>query len=48
MSTPANIDALATAGTSVWLDDLSRDRLRTGNLAEVIAVSYTHLRAHET
>lgn len=36
MSTPANIDALAQAGTSVWLDDLSRDRLRTGNLAEVI------------
>lgn len=36
MSTPANIDALANAGTSVWLDDLSRDRLRSGNLAEVI------------
>ena len=36
MSTPANIDALATAGTSVWLDDLSRDRLRSGNLSEVI------------
>lgn len=36
MSTPANIDALAAAGTSVWLDDLSRDRLRSGNLAEVI------------
>lgn len=36
MSTPANIEALAAAGTSVWLDDLSRDRLRSGNLAEVI------------
>lgn len=37
MTTPAPITALAAAGTSVWLDDLSRQRLRSGNLAEVIA-----------
>lgn len=30
------IDDLKKAGTSTWLDDLSRDRLNTGNLAEVI------------
>jgi transaldolase len=27
---------LSEAGVSVWLDDISRDRLRTGNLAELI------------
>ena len=37
MSAPSSIQALAEAGTSVWLDDLSRDRLKSGNLAEVIA-----------
>ncbi|WP_131746361.1 transaldolase [Frankia sp. Cppng1_Ct_nod] len=26
---------LSTAGVAVWLDDISRDRLRTGNLAEL-------------
>ena len=31
-----NLAALSAAGVSVWLDDLSRDRLRTGNLAELI------------
>ncbi|MDO4631576.1 MAG: transaldolase [Corynebacterium sp.] len=31
------IDNLAQAGTSTWLDDLSRDRIETGNLADVIA-----------
>lgn len=29
--------ALAEAGVSIWLDDLSRDRLTSGNLAELIA-----------
>ncbi|WP_114854723.1 transaldolase [Brachybacterium sp. YJGR34] len=29
--------ALSDAGVSIWLDDLSRDRLRTGNLAELLA-----------
>src|ERR1700753_3812147 len=28
--------ALSAAGVSVWLDDLSRDRLTSGNLAELI------------
>ena len=30
------IDDLAALGTSTWLDDLSRDRLDSGNLAEII------------
>jgi transaldolase len=29
------LDTLAEAGVAVWLDDLSRERLRTGNLAEL-------------
>ena len=33
---PAPIAALREAGVSVWLDDLSRERLRSGNLQEVI------------
>src|SRR5699024_5871198 len=28
---------LTDAGVSLWLDDLSRERLRTGNLADLIA-----------
>lgn len=35
--TPAAVKALAEAGTSVWLDDLSRERITSGNLQEVIA-----------
>jgi transaldolase len=31
-----NLAALSAAGVSVWLDDLSRDRLKSGNLAELI------------
>ena len=31
-----NLAALSEAGVSVWLDDLSRDRLRSGNLQELI------------
>ncbi|AKK06003.1 transaldolase [Corynebacterium mustelae] len=31
------IDTLAQLGTSTWLDDLSRDRIESGNLAEVIS-----------
>lgn len=34
MSTPT--EKLAAAGVSIWLDDLSRDRIRTGNLAALI------------
>jgi transaldolase len=33
----ANLSALTQAGVSIWLDDLSRDRLTSGNLAELIA-----------
>ncbi len=35
MTQNANLAALSTAGVSVWLDDLSRDRLQSGNLAEL-------------
>lgn len=31
-----NTAALSKAGVSIWLDDLSRERLETGNLAELI------------
>ncbi|ANC30299.1 transaldolase [Isoptericola dokdonensis] len=34
---PGPIDDLTRAGVSVWLDDLSRERLRSGNLAELVA-----------
>ncbi|MBP2330063.1 transaldolase [Kibdelosporangium banguiense] len=30
------LNALSDAGVSIWLDDLSRERLNTGNLAELI------------
>ncbi|MFD6097257.1 transaldolase [Nocardiopsis flavescens] len=35
MSKP--LEALADAGVSVWLDDISRERLRTGNLAALMS-----------
>ncbi|WP_282939083.1 transaldolase [Corynebacterium auriscanis] len=34
---PEPIQKLRDLGTSVWLDDLSRERLRSGNLAEIIS-----------
>ena len=34
MSDPLRL--LSEAGVAVWLDDLSRDRLQTGNLADLI------------
>ncbi|MCR1782937.1 transaldolase [Nocardioides carbamazepini] len=34
MSDP--LKALADAGVSIWLDDLSRERIETGNLAELV------------
>ncbi|MFR9750154.1 transaldolase [Nocardia sp. 004] len=37
MAQNENLAALAAAGVSVWLDDLSRTRIRSGNLAELIA-----------
>jgi transaldolase len=36
MTQNANLAALSAAGVSVWLDDLSRDRLQSGNLQELI------------
>src|SRR6476469_4721711 len=30
------LKALANAGVSIWLDDLSRERIETGNLAELV------------
>ena len=30
------LDELTAAGVSIWLDDISRERLRTGNLSELI------------
>ncbi len=33
---PSPLDRLAAAGVAIWLDDLSRERLRTGNLAELV------------
>jgi transaldolase len=34
------LKALADAGVSIWLDDLSRDRITSGNLADLVANSY--------
>lgn len=36
-STPRPTERLSEAGVSIWLDDLSRERLRSGNLAALIA-----------
>ena len=36
----SHLQALSEAGVSIWLDDLSRDRLQSGSLAELIASSY--------
>ena len=33
------LKALADAGVSIWLDDLSRERLETGNLADLVQSS---------
>ncbi|BBY35808.1 transaldolase [Mycolicibacter minnesotensis] len=37
MTQNPQLAALAAAGVSVWLDDLSRDRLTSGNLADLVA-----------
>lgn len=36
MTQNKNLAELSTAGISVWLDDLSRDRIRSGNLKDLI------------
>ena len=33
---PAPVRELSEAGVSIWLDDLSRERLRSGGLADLI------------
>ena len=38
---------LADAGVSIWLDDLSRDRLDSGNLADLVADPVRHRRDHQ-
>ncbi|GAD84167.1 transaldolase [Nocardia asteroides] len=37
MAQNENLAALSAAGVSVWLDDLSRERIESGNLADLIA-----------
>ena len=37
MTTNPNLRALSEAGVSIWLDDLSRQRINSGNLAELIS-----------
>jgi transaldolase len=37
MTAPDRLAELSGAGVSIWLDDLSRDRMTSGNLAELIA-----------
>lgn len=36
MTTNSNLTALSESGVSIWLDDLSRQRITSGNLAELI------------
>ncbi|MEV6066538.1 transaldolase [Nocardia sp. NPDC052001] len=36
MTQNTNLAALSAAGVSVWLDDLSRDRIKSGNLQDLI------------
>src|ERR1700716_1964291 len=36
MTNTDSLAALSAAGVSIWLDDLSRERLTTGNLAALI------------
>jgi len=33
------LKALSDAGVSIWLDDLSRERIETGNLADLVKES---------
>ncbi|GAA1954939.1 transaldolase [Catenulispora subtropica] len=35
--TNKNLDTLSAAGVAIWLDDLSRKRLQTGNLAQLMS-----------
>ena len=35
-----NLQAVSQAGVSIWLDDLSRDRLTNGSLTQLISGSH--------
>ncbi|WP_029135965.1 transaldolase [Nakamurella lactea] len=37
---PDRLAELSAAGVSLWLDDLSRDRINSGNLAELVATKH--------
>ncbi len=39
MNQANRLKALANAGVSIWLDDLSRERINSGNLAGLVADS---------
>ena len=41
------LKALADAGVSIWLDDLSRERINSGNLADLVADYSRHRRDHQ-
>ena len=41
------LKALADAGVSIWLDDLSRERLETGNLADLVKRQPRRRRHHQ-
>ena len=41
------LQALSDAGVSIWLDDLSRERIETGNLAELIKETLRRRRDHQ-
>ena len=41
------LKALSDAGVSIWLDDLSRERLETGNLADLVEEQPRRRRDHQ-
>ena len=41
------LKALSDAGVSIWLDDLSRERIETGNLAELVKEKSRRRRDHQ-
>ena len=42
-----HLQELSEAGVSIWLDDLSRERLETGNLADLIKNDHVVGRHHQ-
>ena len=41
------LQTLSDAGVSIWLDDLSRERIETGNLAELVKDKHVVGRDHQ-